>query len=151
MHTRNRVLFPHHRLCLLYTSDEQDSDNNATEEKQPQQLTVEYTPADDIYVGNKVVPVVKADRADAAVDNLKYTVVEGKNLIEKDTDFASNGNYYNNKRTATVTITEHNFDTSRICLLYTSMRCTIRQSCMQQSVVREEHSVTCVHQACSRR
>lgn len=29
--------------------DEQDSDNNATEEKQPQQLTVEYTPADDIY------------------------------------------------------------------------------------------------------
>lgn len=71
--------------------DEQDSDNNATEEKQPQQLTVEYTPADDIYVGNKVVPVVKSDRADAAVDNLKYTVVEGKNLIEKDTDFASNG------------------------------------------------------------
>ena len=52
--------------------DEQDSDNNATEEKQPQQLTVEYTPADDIYVGNKVVPVVKSDRADAAVDNLKY-------------------------------------------------------------------------------
>ena len=61
--------------------DEQDSDNNATEEKQPQQLTVEYTPADDIYVGNKVVPVVKSDRVDAAVDNLKYNVVEGKNLI----------------------------------------------------------------------
>ena len=50
--------------------DEQDSDNNATEEKQPQQLTVEYTPADDIYVGNKVVPVVKSDRADAAVDQI---------------------------------------------------------------------------------
>lgn len=34
-------------------------------------------------MGNKVVPVVKSDRADAAVDNLKYTVVEGKNLIER--------------------------------------------------------------------
>lgn len=83
--------------------DEQDSDNNATEEKQPQQLTVEYTPADDIYVGNKVVPVVKSDRADAAVDNLKYTVVEGKNLIEKDTDFASNG-IWTAKDTGTVRI-----------------------------------------------
>lgn len=83
--------------------DKQDSDNNATEEKQPQQLTVEYTPADDIYVGNKVVPVVKSDRADAAVDNLKYTVVEGKNLIEKDTDFASNG-IWTAKDTGTVRI-----------------------------------------------
>lgn len=83
--------------------DEQDSDNNATEEKQPQQLTVEYTPADDIYVGNKVVPVVKSDRADAAVDNLKYTVVEGKNLIEKDADFASNG-IWTAKDTGTVRI-----------------------------------------------
>ena len=83
--------------------DEQASDNNATEEKQPQQLTVEYTPADDIYVGNKVVPVVKSDRADAAVDNLKYTVVEGKNLIEKDTDFASNG-IWTAKDTGTVRI-----------------------------------------------
>lgn len=83
--------------------DKQDSDNNATKEKQPQQLTVEYTPADDIYVGNKVVPVVKSDRADAAVDNLKYTVVEGKNLIEKDTDFASNG-IWTAKDTGTVRI-----------------------------------------------
>ena len=34
--------------------------------------------------------------------------------VAYDNNSASNGNYYNNKRTATVTITEHNFDTSRI-------------------------------------
>ena len=37
-----------------------------------------------------------------------------------DNNSASNGNYYNNKRTATVTITEHNFDTSRIALSMTA-------------------------------
>lgn len=37
-----------------------------------------------------------------------------------DNNSASNGNYYNKKRTATVTITEHNFDTSRIALSMTA-------------------------------
>ena len=37
-----------------------------------------------------------------------------------DNNSASNGNYYNNKRTATVTTTEHNFDTSRIALSMTA-------------------------------
>ena len=38
----------------------------------------------------------------------------------RDSNSASNGNYYNNKRTATVTITEHNLDTSRIALSMTA-------------------------------
>ena len=40
--------------------------------------------------------------------------------VAYDNNSASNGNYYNNKRTATVTITEHNFDTSRIALSMTA-------------------------------
>ena len=40
--------------------------------------------------------------------------------VAYDNNSASNGNYYNNKRTATVTITEHNFDTSRIVLSMTA-------------------------------
>lgn len=40
--------------------------------------------------------------------------------VAYDNNSASNGNYYNKKRTATVTITEHNFDTSRIALSMTA-------------------------------
>ena len=62
----------------------------------------------------------------------------------QDNNSASNGNYYNNKRTATVTITEHNFDTSRIALREESLRASeeaVQEEPIEEAEECQEHGM----------
>ena len=88
--------------------------------------TIYYGHDDDYTFGIGVKDI--AGNAAAGVDYAnslaptKFTIDTTAPVISVayDNNSASNGNYYNNKRTATVTITEHNFDTSRIALSMTA-------------------------------
>lgn len=88
--------------------------------------TIYYGHDDDYTFGIRVKDI--AGNAAAGVDYAnslaptKFTIDTTAPVISVayDNNSASNGNYYNNKRTATVTITEHNFDTSRIALSMTA-------------------------------
>lgn len=83
--------------------------------------TIEY-----VADGDYTFDISYSDLADNAADKAVYaesTVAATKFTIDKtlpmvnvsyDNNVAQNGNYYNNVRTATIVITEHNFDTSRV-------------------------------------